>query len=64
MGLLEENGPCFVSADSKSTYLNEWSWNNDVNSKQVLYSSVLGTFAQWPCNETEIKHPACYRFMY
>lgn len=35
MGLLEENGPCFVSEDSSSTYLNEWSWNNNVNSKQL-----------------------------
>lgn len=33
MGLLEENGPCYVTPDSKSTYLNEWSWNNEVNSK-------------------------------
>lgn len=31
MGLLEENGPCFVGADSQSTYLNPWSWNNEVN---------------------------------
>lgn len=31
MGLLEENGPCFVSPDSKSTYLNPWSWNREVN---------------------------------
>ncbi|KAK4164293.1 serine carboxypeptidase [Cladorrhinum sp. PSN259] len=31
MGLLEENGPCFVTGDSKSTYLNPWSWNNEVN---------------------------------
>lgn len=36
MGLLEENGPCFVSEDSKSTYLNEWSWNNNVNSKSAI----------------------------
>ncbi|KAK2599802.1 hypothetical protein N8I77_011526 [Diaporthe amygdali] len=34
MGLLEENGPCFIGPDSKSTYLNPWSWNNEVN---VLY---------------------------
>lgn len=33
MGALEENGPCFITSDSKSTYLNEWSWNNEVNSK-------------------------------
>jgi carboxypeptidase C (cathepsin A) len=31
MGLLEENGPCRVGDDSKSTYLNLWSWNNEVN---------------------------------
>lgn len=31
MGLLEENGPCFVGPNSKDTYLNPWSWNNEVN---------------------------------
>lgn len=31
VGLLEELGPCFVSPDSKGTYLNPWSWNNEVN---------------------------------
>ncbi|KAF2865051.1 Alpha/Beta hydrolase protein [Massariosphaeria phaeospora] len=31
LGLLRENGPCFVHSDSNSTYLNEWSWNNEVN---------------------------------
>lgn len=31
MGLLEENGPCFVEPDSKTTRLNPWSWNNEVN---------------------------------
>lgn len=31
MGALSENGPCFVNADSNSTYLNPWSWNNEVN---------------------------------
>ncbi|KAJ9145519.1 Lysosomal protective protein [Pleurostoma richardsiae] len=30
MGLLEENGPCFIN-DDLSTYLNPWSWNNEVN---------------------------------
>ncbi|KKA24837.1 Carboxypeptidase D [Rasamsonia emersonii CBS 393.64] len=33
-GLLAENGPCFVNPDSKSTSLNPWSWNNEVN---ILY---------------------------
>ncbi|EOA89250.1 uncharacterized protein SETTUDRAFT_159655 [Exserohilum turcica Et28A] len=31
LGLLRENGPCFVHSDSNSTYLNKWSWNNEVN---------------------------------
>lgn len=31
MGLLEENGPCMIGEDSKSTVLNPWSWNNEVN---------------------------------
>lgn len=26
-----ENGPCLVNEDSKSTTLNPWSWNNEVN---------------------------------
>ncbi|KAL0936069.1 carboxypeptidase s1 [Colletotrichum truncatum] len=34
MGLLEENGPCLVNEDSKTTRLNPWSWNNEVN---ILY---------------------------
>ncbi|KAB5513212.1 carboxypeptidase S1 [Coniochaeta sp. 2T2.1] len=31
LGLLVENGPCFVNADSNSTTLNPYSWNNEVN---------------------------------
>ncbi|KAL5351072.1 hypothetical protein ACLOAV_004647 [Pseudogymnoascus australis] len=31
MGALQENGPCFIGADSNSSYLNPWSWNNEVN---------------------------------
>ncbi|RDW62504.1 hypothetical protein BP5796_10806 [Coleophoma crateriformis] len=31
MGLLQENGPCFIGADSNSTVPNPWSWNNEVN---------------------------------
>ncbi|CAK3839225.1 Carboxypeptidase S1 B [Lecanosticta acicola] len=31
IGLLKENGPCFVNADSRSTRVNEWSWNDKVN---------------------------------
>jgi len=31
LGLLRENGPCFVNSDSNSTNNNKWSWNNEVN---------------------------------
>ena len=30
LGLLVENGPCYINSDSNSTYLSEWSWNNEV----------------------------------
>jgi carboxypeptidase C (cathepsin A) len=29
VGLLRENGPCWINADSNSTRTNEWSWNNE-----------------------------------
>lgn len=29
VGLLRENGPCYVDSDSNSTYLSDWSWNNE-----------------------------------
>lgn len=31
LGLMRENGPCYVHSDSNSTYLSDWSWNNEVN---------------------------------
>lgn len=31
LGLLRENGPCYVHSDSNSTYLSDWAWNNEVN---------------------------------
>lgn len=31
LGMLSENGPCWVEADSNSTRLNEWAWNGEVN---------------------------------
>jgi carboxypeptidase C (cathepsin A) len=30
-GLFHGTGPCSVNPDSKSTTLNKWSWNNEVN---------------------------------
>ncbi|KAF1915587.1 Alpha/Beta hydrolase protein [Ampelomyces quisqualis] len=31
VGLLRENGPCYINADSNSTYISDWAWNNEVN---------------------------------
>jgi carboxypeptidase C (cathepsin A) len=31
LGLLRENGPCYVNSDSNSTRISDWSWNNEVN---------------------------------
>jgi carboxypeptidase C (cathepsin A) len=42
MGLLEENGPCFIGPDSKSTYLNPWSWNNEVNMLYIDQPTQVG----------------------
>lgn len=41
MGLLQENGPCFIGNDSNSTYLNPWSWNNEVNMYGRIFLSSL-----------------------
>lgn len=42
MGLLQENGPCFVGNDSNSTYLNPYSWNNEVNMLYLDQPSQVG----------------------
>lgn len=42
LGLLQENGPCRVNADSNSTYLNQWSWNNEVNMLYVEQPVQVG----------------------
>lgn len=31
LGMLSENGPCVINADSNSSALNPWAWNNEVN---------------------------------
>ncbi|PNS18953.1 Carboxypeptidase Y A [Sphaceloma murrayae] len=41
-GLLDEHGPCFVNSDSNSTYLNEWSWNNEVNMLYIDQPNQVG----------------------
>lgn len=57
LGLLEENGPCFVGDDSSTTHLNPWSWNNEVNMlyldqpTQVGFSyDVLTNCTFWPAS--------------
>ncbi|KAH6615635.1 carboxypeptidase C [Chaetomium sp. MPI-SDFR-AT-0129] len=52
MGLLEENGPCFVGADSQSTYLNPWSWNNEVNMLYIDQPVQTGFSYDVPTNVT------------
>ena len=41
MGALSENGPCLVNNDSNSTYLNPWSWNNEVGPTVPSHKIVL-----------------------
>jgi carboxypeptidase C (cathepsin A) len=41
-GLFVEHGPCFVHSDSNSTYLNEWSWNNEVNMLYIDQPNQVG----------------------
>lgn len=52
MGLLQENGPCFISPDSKSTYLNPWSWNNEVNILYIDQPNQVGFSYDVPTNGT------------
>ncbi|KAK2000992.1 serine carboxypeptidase [Colletotrichum falcatum] len=50
MGLLEENGPCFVNKDSKTTRLNPWSWNNKVNLVYIDQPTQVGFSYDTPAN--------------
>jgi carboxypeptidase D len=52
MGLMQENGPCFVGSDSNSTYLNPWSWNNEVNILYLDQPSHVGFSYDTPTNGT------------
>lgn len=42
IGLLSENGPCKVNVDSNSTYLNPWSFNNEVNMLYIDQPDQVG----------------------
>ncbi|KAI5919445.1 carboxypeptidase C [Camillea tinctor] len=52
IGLLEENGPCFVGSDSQTTYLNPWSWNNEVNMLYIDQPTQVGFSYDVPTNCT------------
>ncbi|OLN88363.1 Carboxypeptidase S1-like protein A [Colletotrichum chlorophyti] len=52
MGLLEENGPCFVNEDSRTTRLNPWSWNNEVNLLYIDQPTQVGFSYDEPTNVT------------
>ncbi|PTB64899.1 serine carboxypeptidase [Trichoderma citrinoviride] len=52
LGLLMENGPCFVNEDSKSTMLNPWSWNNEVNMLYIDEPNQVGFSYDTPTNCT------------
>ncbi|RKU45279.1 hypothetical protein DL546_005877 [Coniochaeta pulveracea] len=52
MGLLEELGPCFVAEDSRTTYLNPWSWNNEVNMLFIDQPTQVGFSYDVPTNCT------------
>ncbi|RYP44770.1 hypothetical protein DL768_008815 [Monosporascus sp. mg162] len=52
MGLLQGNGPCFVADDSAATYLNPWSWNNEVNMLYLDQPAQVGFSYDVPTNAT------------
>ena len=51
-GALTENGPCFIGKDSNSTYLNPWSWNNEVNLLYIDQPNQVGFSHGIPTNVT------------
>lgn len=53
MGLLQENGPCFIGKDSNSTYLNPYAWNNEVNLLYIDQPSQVGFSYDVPTNGTK-----------
>ncbi|KAJ5702439.1 hypothetical protein N7488_009987 [Penicillium malachiteum] len=52
IGLLQENGPCIVKADSNSTELNPWSWSNYVNMLYIDQPNQVGFSYDTPTNGT------------
>ncbi|KAG6007202.1 hypothetical protein E4U21_006221 [Claviceps maximensis] len=52
IGLLQENGPCFIDEDSQSTIHNPWSWNNHVNMLYIDEPNHTGFSYDEPTNVT------------
>ncbi|KZF22817.1 putative carboxypeptidase S1 [Xylona heveae TC161] len=52
IGLLSENGPCKINDDSNSTYLNPWSFNNEVNMLYIDEPVQVGFSYDVPSNGT------------
>lgn len=52
IGALQENGPCFVESDSNTTYLNPYSWNNEVNMLYIDQPVQVGYSYDVPTNVT------------
>lgn len=52
VGLMQENGPCIVKADSNSTELNPWSWSNYVNMLYIDQPNQVGFSYDTPTNGT------------
>ncbi|EZG06277.1 hypothetical protein H106_04063 [Trichophyton rubrum CBS 735.88] len=52
IGLFQENGPCWVNEDSKSTTNNSFSWNNKVNMLYIDQPNQVGFSYDVPTNIT------------
>ncbi len=52
MGLLQENGPCFINEDSETVRHNPWSWNNHVNMLYIDEPNQVGFSYDAPTNFT------------
>lgn len=49
---LQENGPCFIGSDSNTTYLNPYSWNNEINMLYIDQPVQVGYSYDVPTNVT------------